>query len=426
MDIKYIREPDKLKILRGSQEARFAPSNVLENAIKLDCDWRDSSFKLQQLRTSFNRLQKTLGKLRKTDPDQFESKCKESKILKEEINQLDDRTKYLSQERENAVGQLGNIVHPSVPVSNDENDNVVVRKWGNAIHDPSRLHHSDAMLALDMYNFVAGVKVMGHRGYFLKNDGVILNQALINYGLNFLRQRGYTALQTPFMMTQECMSKTVQLSDYDDLLYNVGNDKYLIATSEQPISCYHQDEWLKKDELPLKYAGYSTCFRKEAGSHGKDVKGLFRVHQFEKVEQFVVCSPEDSWNILEEMVRTSEEFLQSLGIPYRVVSIVSGELNNAAAKKYDIEGWFPSTGEYRELVSCSNCTDYQSRKLLIRNGFKNDATTEYVHMLNGTLCATERLMCCIVENYYQCQDNDSGEKEISMVYPDILKKYIQF
>ncbi|KAI8318910.1 serine-tRNA ligase [Martensiomyces pterosporus] len=182
-----------------------------------------------------------------------------------------------------------------------------------------------------------------------------------------------------------------------------GEDKYLIATSEQPISAFHSGEWFDQpsEQLPIKYAGYSTCFRKEAGAHGKDTWGIFRVHQFEKIEQFVFTEPEKSWEMFDEMITTSEEFFKSLGISYRVVAIVSSALNDAAAKKYDLEAWFPHQGQYRELVSCSNCTDYQSRNLEIRCGTKKmgDREKKYVHCLNSTLCATERTLSCLVENY---------------------------
>lgn len=285
------------------------------------------------------------------------------------------------------------------------------------------LSHHDVLSRLDGYEAERGVKVVGHRGYFLKHWGVFLNQALINYGLEFLTEREYTPLQTPQFMLKDMMAKTAQLEQFDEELYKVvdgeeKNDKYLIATSEQPISALHADEWMVLKDLPILYAGFSTCYRREAGAHGKDAWGIFRVHQFEKVplpfspprppmltlsqiEQFVITEPEKSWEFFDKMIGYSEEFYKSLGIPYRVVAIVSGALNNAAAKKYDLEAWFPFQGEYKELVSCSNCTDYQSRNLEIRYGTKRqqDATKTYVHCLNSTLCATERALCCIMENY---------------------------
>jgi len=287
--------------------------------------------------------------------------------------------------------------------------NGLVRVWGEDIKRLNKnelLNHHEVLSGITGYDAERGVKVAGHRAYFLRGPGVLLNQALINYGLAFLGAKGYIPLQPPFFMNRDIMSETAQLEQFDEELYKVSlggdeADKYLIATSEQPISGYHRGEWLDPKELPLRYAGVSSCFRKEAGAHGKDVWGIFRVHQFEKVEQFVLTDPEKSWEAHENMIKLSEEFYQSLELPYRVVAIVSGSLNNAAAKKYDLEAWFPARAEYRELVSCSNCTDYQSRSLEVRFGIKKmgDREKKYVHMLNSTLVATERAICCIMENY---------------------------
>jgi len=224
-------------------------------------------------------------------------------------------------------------------------------------------------------------------------------------------------------MNKDAMACTAQLSQFDDELYKVSTgdkkeeDKYLIATSEQPISALHMNEWLNPKQLPIRYGGISTCFRKEAGAYGKDNWGIFRVHQFEKVEQFCITTPEKSWEEHELMLKTSESFFQSLGIPYHVVTIVSGELNNAAAKKYDLEGWFPAFNGFRELVSCSNCTDYQARNLEVRCGYVTEGDTEkkYVHMLNSTLCATTRAICCILENY-QCAEG--------VAVPKVLQPYL--
>jgi len=268
-----------------------------------------------------------------------------------------------------------------------------------------------------------GVKVAGHRGYFLKGIGVKLNYAIQMYAMDFLETRGFTTLQTPFFMEKEVMAKTAQLEQFDEELYKVieskeDPEKYLIATSEQPISAFHMDEWLDPKQLPLKYTGVSTCFRKEAGAHGKDTWGIFRVHQFEKVEQFCITAPEKSWEMHEEMLKTAEEFWQSLKIPYQVVAIVSGALNNAAAKKYDLEGWFPGFSEFRELVSCSNCTDYQSRSLEIRYGVskkQGEREKKYAHMLNSTLTATGRGICVILENY---------QTEAGIVVPEALQQYL--
>ena len=211
------------------------------------------------------------------------------------------------------------------------------------------------------------------------------------------------------------------MSDFSENLYQVeGNEDddsalYLIATSEQPISAMHMKEWIEPTDLPIRYGGVSTCFRKEAGSHGRDVWGIFRVHQFEKVEQFIYCDPSESWNEMEKMIKNSEEFYKGLGLAYQVINIVSSELNDAAAMKYDLEAWFPGYGAFRELVSCSNCTDYQSRALETRYAIKNTDDKVYVHMLNGTMCATTRTMCCILEN------NQTAE---GVNIPEVLRPYM--
>ena len=252
----------------------------------------------------------------------------------------------------------------------------------------------------------------------------LLNQALIHYGMKFLASKGYVPVQPPYFMKRDIMAETAELADFDEMLYKIQGEKegeddfYLIATAEQPISTMYRGEWLEKDDLPKKFAGISPCFRKEAGAHGKDTWGIFRIHQFEKVEQFVICTPEQSWNLHEEMIKVSQEFYESLGLPYRTISIVSGALNNAAAKKYDLEAWFPGYDAYRELVSCSNCTDYQSRSAEIRLRTDKKETGDvkvYVHMLNGTLCATERTLCCILENY----QTDKG-----VVVPEPLRPFV--
>mgnify|MGYP001614133266 CR=1 FL=1 len=262
------------------------------------------------------------------------------------------------------VHKVGNIVHDSVFPSADEEKNEIVQEWG-VIEEKKidgsmgQLHHHQIMRCLNMFEPERGSKVAGHRGYFLRGVGVLLNQALINYGLNFMTDRGYTLLQPPYFMKSDLMHQTCELNDFAENLYSVENGEYyLIATSEQPISAIHAGEWLKTAELPIKYCGLSSCFRKEAGAAGKDMWGIFRVHQFEKIEQFVICKDDESWKILDEMIATAQEYYKSLGIPHRTVSIVAGALNDAAAKKYDLEGWFPGYGTYRELVSCSNCTDF--------------------------------------------------------------------
>ncbi|KAJ5061280.1 hypothetical protein J3E72DRAFT_394628 [Bipolaris maydis] len=386
-------------------------------------DHRRTQYDATQIGSKINAIQKQIGAKKKAKENADD--------LLEEKKQLEESKKKQEAEAHAKLVKLhakaksvGNYVYKDVPVSDNEDNNAVLKTWApesrKAEFNKEGIPHHGVLARLNGYDPERGTKIC------LTGYGVFLNQALINYGLEFLFSKGFTPNQPPFFMLRDQMAKTAQLSDFDEELYKVTEskdkpetDKYLIATSEQPISALHSEEWLHSDQLPIKYAGYSTNFRKEAGSHGKDAWGIFRIHQFEKVEQFLLTHPEKSWEAFDEMLANSEEFYQSLGLPYQVVAIVSGALNNAASMKRDLEAWFPVTGggEYKELVSISNCTDYQTRELEIRHGIKklNATRKEYVHALNGTLCATERTLCCILENYQTPE---------GFVVPEVLRKYI--
>nr|CAN77028.1 hypothetical protein VITISV_015339 [Vitis vinifera] len=412
LDINLFRE-DKghnPEIIRESQRRRYANVDLVDEVIHLDKEWRQRQFEFENLRKEFNKINKQVAKLQNLTLTQYcpvqyanchmsmyptgvSNKGKAEKkfwfISGEDASEMiksTDENKRLTAKKEAEVQEalatlnskleiIGNLVHDSVPVSNDEANNAVIRSWGEKKVEPKLKNHVELVELLGIADLKKGANIAGGRGFYLKGDGVRLNQALINFGLDFLEKRGYTALQTPFFMRKDIMAKCAQLAQFDEELYKVtgeGDDKYLIATAEQPLCAYHLDDWIHPSQLPLRYAGYSSCFRKEAGSHGRDTLGIFRVHQFEKVEQFCITSPNgnDSWDMHEEMIKNSEDFYKMLNIPYQVVAIVSGALNDAAAKKYDLEGWFPASQTYRELVSCSNCTDYQSRRLEIRYGQK--------------------------------------------------------
>ncbi|KAF1346744.1 serine-tRNA ligase [Delphinella strobiligena] len=417
-------DPNKI---RESQRRRHAPEEIVDEVIAMFEDHRKTKYAADQARAQINAVQKEIGQIKK-------AKGNADDLLQKKID-LEKGMKQLQEEaREKEIAlnkkakSIGNYVHESVPVSDNEDNNEKIRDWapdGAKVEKKDCLSHHEVLTRLDGYDPERGVKIVGHRGYCLTGYGLFLNLALVNYGLEFLFGKGYKPNQPPFFMLREAMAKTAQLEQFDEELYKVTDDgdpktdKYLIATSEQPISALHEGEWLVEKDLPIKYAGYSTCFRKEAGSHGKDAWGVFRVHQFEKIEQFIFCKPEESWEHFDRMIDTSEEFYKSLNIPYRVVAIVSGALNNAAAKKYDLEAWFPFQGEYKELVSCSNCTDYQTRELEVRFGAKKQADSgyhkAYVHALNSTLCATERALCCVLENY---------QTEDGLIVPEVLRKYI--
>ncbi|KAG9098919.1 Cytosolic seryl-tRNA synthetase [Ceratobasidium sp. 370] len=397
--------------IRESQRKRGDPVETVDEVIAMYKHWVEAEFDRNQVKKQINTIQKEIAAKRKAKENADELQAEKAK-LDAQVAEMEKSVAEEERLMRAKASTIGNLVGKNVPVSQTEDDNAVIRTWHpdgpNA--QPQKktdiLAHHEVMIRIGAFDTERGSKIAGHRGYFLTDDGVDLNQALINYGLDFLRKRGYKKIQPPFFMRKEQMAKTAQLDQFDEELYKVtgdGEDKYLIATSEQPISAFHSEELFDQPEkqLPIKYAGYSTCFRKEAGAAGRDTWGIFRVHQFEKVEQFCITQPEHSWEMFDHMVENAEAFYQSLKIPYQVVAIVSGALNLAAAQKYDLEAWFPFQGAYKELVSCSNCTDYQSRRLRIQCGQKQkgDTRTNWVHMLNGTLCATERALCCIVENY---------------------------
>ncbi|KAG2244052.1 hypothetical protein Bca52824_094121 [Brassica carinata] len=427
LDINLFREEkgNDPEIIRESQRKRFASVDLVDEIIELDKEWRQRQFEVENLRKELNTLNKQVANLKISGADATELIQQSEKKKEDATNKEKEVGETFSSLKEKLKG-VGNLIDDSVPVFEDEVYNAVIKVWGEKrVASPGQKlkNHVDLVELLDIVDTKRGAEIAGGRGFFLKGYGVLLNQALINFGLTFMNDRKFTLLQPPFFMRKNVMAKCAQLVDHDDQLYKVtgdGDDKYLIATAEQPLCAYHMDERIHPSKLPKRYAGYSSCFRKEASSHGRDTLGIFRVHQFEKIEQFCITCPNenDSREMMEEMMHNSEDFYQKLKLPYRVVSIVSGALNDAAAKKYDLEAWFPSSETYRELVSCSNCTDYQARRLDIRYvPEKGDEQTkkQYVHMLNSTLTATERTICCILENY---------QREDGVDIPEVLQEYI--
>lgn len=455
IDINELREykggnPDQW---RTYMTQRFKPATWVDEVIAKDEEWRNCQKQVDKLQRDVKVLQKSIAPKKKAG-EPCDDLVKEMKEIQKTIKDLKAKLPGLVNERDSLLGRIGNIVDPEVPISHDEDkDNLAISLWPEPTDKPALpcplgeltytfpqtkpLTHDDLLWRVDGFEPVRGQNVMGHRGYFLKNAGVLLNQAIINYAIAFLRKGSYDILQPPYMMKKDVMATLAQLEDFDEQLYKVSGktddpkgetEKYLIATSEQPICAYHKDDWIPEKSLPIRYGGISTCFRKEAGSSGKDIRGIFRVHQFDKVEQFCLTKDDLAESQAEQkrMLRLSEEFYQSLGIPYRVVCIVSGELNDAAIKKYDLEGWFPGQNAYRELVSCSNCTDYQARGVETRCGIKKTgsqttaedrltARASYVHMLNSTLCATGRGICAILENH---------QTEDGVKVPDVLVPFM--
>ncbi|MFQ6050576.1 MAG: serine--tRNA ligase [Candidatus Hydrothermarchaeota archaeon] len=414
LDIRLFREnPD---LIRKSEEKRFRDPKLVDKVIFYDNEWRKAVREVNELKSKRNIISREISEMKKRGED-TSSKIKEMQELNDKIKNLDRKTRELLTKRDEIRYRIGNILHDSVPVGPDESYNEIVREWGKIPKfDFKPKHHVDLVLDLNLADLEKAAQVSGSRFYYLKNDLLFLNLALIHLALNYLVSKGYTPFWTPYLIKKEVMRAVSELADFEEQLYKVeGEDLFLIATSEQTLGALHFNEIIDERDLPLKYTGFSTCFRREAGAHGKDTKGIFRVHQFDKVEQFVFCKPEDSWDLHEEMIQHAEKLYQMLELPYRVVNIASGEMNDNAAKKYDLEVWFPSQSTYREVVSCSNCTDYQARKLNIRYG-RVGTKKEFVHTLNSTAIATERTICSILENYQR----EDGSVEI----PKVLRKYM--
>jgi len=384
--------------------------------LKLDKERRNLVTDIQELKHQRNVISDEIAKM-KTENTDVSKKIRETKEISKRIASGDEKIRDVDQHLHKLVNDLPNIPDETVPNGIGEDDNVELRQNGKPpTLNFKILDHIDLAQNLGLVDLERASKVSGARFYFLKGDLVRLNYALINFALDFLDNRGWTIIQPPYLLKREAIGGSIILSDFEDVIYKIDDeDLYLIGTSEHAIASMYMNEVLSGGELPLRYAGISPCFRKEVGAHGRDTKGIFRVHQFEKVEQFSFSRPDDSQNELELMIKNAEDFFNALQIPYRIVSLCGGELGKVSSKTYDLEAWFPGQQKYREVVSCSNCTDYQARGLLVKFRDKPHEQSEFVHTLNSTLVATERTLITIMENY-QLKDG-------SIKVPKVLKKY---
>ncbi|MGA8857293.1 MAG: serine--tRNA ligase [Candidatus Bathyarchaeia archaeon] len=417
LDMKFVREnPQVVKqnLERRGDEAKIPwVDELLEN----DRRWRSLRTEADTLRSKRNKLTEQIAQARRQGQDTTQL-VKEAEQIPDKVKTLEKESADLDNKIANTLMQLPNLIHESVPVGKDENDNVEVRKWGKLPEFNFKpKDHIDLTTQLGLVDLERAAKVAGARFYYLRGDLVKLNHALIRLALDFCEMKGYKLAQPPYLLRREAVGGAVALSDFEDVIYKVeGEDLYLLATSEHALLAQHMDEILDGKNLPLRYGGVSPCFRKEAGAHGKDTKGIFRVHQFEKVEQFVFCKPEQSWDEHEKLIANAEEFFQMLKIPYRVVNVCTGDLGTVAAKKYDLDAWLPGQGNYREVVSCSNCTTYQAVRSKVRFRDRPDEPTKWVHTLNSTLVATERTLVAILENYQT--------KDGSITIPETLQVYM--
>ncbi len=399
LDPKILRdEPDKIRQMLKDRGIDFK----LEKLFSAEKQRREFIVKVDNLRKKRNEMSIQVSSLLKSGKkDEAKKLVEELQVDGQTLTDLEFEQKDIEKEYARRVYTIPNLIHESVPRGLDETANKEIRKWGNIPKFDFQIQdHVDLSDNLDLVDLERAAKVSGARFYYLRNELVRLNQALINFALDFLVEKNYSLVQPPYLINRKSMEGAIIAEDFEDVIYEIkGEDLYLIGTSEHAMAAMHSGEIVEGKLLPIRYAGISTCFRKEAGAHGKDQKGIFRVHQFDKVEQFVFSRPEESWNEHERMIQIAEEFYQKLEIPYKVMLLSSGDMGKISAKTYDIEAWMAGQNAYREIVSCSNCLDYQARRLKIRFRDKTNEDTQYLHTLNSTLVATSRVLVSILENF---------------------------
>ena len=413
LDPKIIRdEPEKIRKMLVDRAVDFDFDGMLE----LDKKRRDLIKETDELRKKRNQMSIAIGQAKKSNEDASSLLTDMEKISKD-LDEQEQLQKTVESDYTNLAFSIPNMIHESVPIGTDESSNVELRRWGEIPQFNFQINdHIDLGQNLNIIDLERAAKTAGARFYYLKGGLVKLSQALISFALDFMQEKEYNLIQPPYMINRKSMEGAVIADDFEDVIYKVQDeDLFLIGTSEHAIASMHSDEILDGNKLPFRYASFSPCFRKEAGAHGKDQKGIFRVHQFDKIEQFIFAKPENSWNEHEKMISITEEFYKKLEIPFKVMLLSSGDMGKVSAKTFDIEAWMPGQNSYREIVSCSNCLDFQSRRLKIRFRDKSNEDTQYVHTLNSTLVAVERTIVSIMENF---QTNDGH-----ITVPQVLQKY---
>ena len=414
LDIKFIRENPQL--IRDAARKKHIEFD-LEKLLDVDKRRRECQTEVDAGRRELNTTSDEIARL--TDGDSKEATIERMRDFKKTLAEKEAVLTELEAEYKNLLYQVPNIPDPSVPDGTGEKDNVVVKKWGEkpAFSFPAK-DHMELMLSLNMVDFERGTKAHGFRGYFLKNEGALLSWAIWNYAQQFFLKRNFTPFIVPAIVRKEHFYGTGHLpSDAEDLFETQDGD-YLSGTAEVPMMAYHAGEILKKEDLPRRYLAFSPCYRREAGSHGKDVKGLIRVHEFFKFEQLVLCEADhaESVRIHEELNRNTEEFIESLEIAYRQIAICAGDLKKAHVKSYDTELWIPSQGAYREIASASYYHDFQTRRFNIR--YDDGTQKRFVHSLNATAIPTPRILAALVENNQQ--------EDGSVRVPDVLRQFMGF
>ncbi|MEC7686237.1 MAG: serine--tRNA ligase [Candidatus Thermoplasmatota archaeon] len=416
LDISMFREHSD--VIRADHDRRGMSHEVIDEVIRLDDEWRKARYEVDQLRKARNDAARGIAAAKKSgDSEAADKILAEVADIGDQIDKLSDLSDDNLDKRDALRMSIPNILHDAVPIGEDDQKNTLHSMHGEKAElgfEPR--NHNDLIEINGWVDQARGAKVTGSRFYFLQGDLARLEMALQQYGADFLMQRGYTLVQPPLMMNREAYEGVTDLADFETVMYGIEPDKYyLIATSEHPLTAMRMDEVIEPSELPIKLVGVSACFRREVGAHGLSDRGIWRVHQFTKVEQIVISHPDESWNHHEDLLTNAVDMWDSLGLHYRVVNICTGDMGTVAARKYDLEAWLPGAGQYKEVVSCSNCTDYQANRLRMR--YRTSEGNEAVHTLNSTAIATSRALVAIMEQ------NQTEDGRVAI--PEVLRPYMR-
>lgn len=416
LDINLLREHPEM--VKASEKKRGRDPKGVDEVLNLDGQWRKELKKVEELKHKRNVVSEEINKAKKVSNNALaDKKIKEMRKVVAEIKKGEEKATQSLQERNEIINTLGNILHPKVPQGKDDSENKELKTAGTKPDFTFPLkNHAELAESMGIADFDRSAKISGNGFYILKGDLGLLNQALIHFAIDFMRKKKYAYIELPLMINKKVLEAAINIKEFAKTIYSIDEeDLALIGTSEHALLGLHQDEAIPEKELPKKYFSYSMCFRKEVGAHGINEKGLWRTHQFNKVEQFIFCKPEESEKQFEELLKNSEDILEELGLPYRVVEICSGELSLWKHRSFDLEVWRPTTKRYGEIMSLSNCTDYQARKLNMKAAY-NNGERKVVHTLNNTALATSRIMVAILENF-QTQEG-------TVRVPKVLWKYM--
>jgi seryl-tRNA synthetase len=416
LSIKLLREnPELVKnnIIKKKEESKL---KLIDEILNLDSKWRKLKYSVDQLKAERNKLSQDINKTKKDGGD-ISPIIKKAKQIPDKIKTIEEKSEKLKSQIDSKLNSIPNIMHDKVPQGDSDADNVEIKKQGKVLKkDFKILNHVELCEKNNWAEFDIAAENSGNGFYYLKGDLALLNQALIRYTLEFMHDKNYVYVEPPLMLRKKILSAAVDVEEFENNIYKIQDeDLNLIGTSEHPILGLLSNKVILHNKLPLKFFSYSMCFRKEIGSHGINEKGLWRTHQFNKVEQFIFAHPDKSWEYYDELLSNSEEIIENLGLPYRVVEICTGDLSLWKSRSADIEVYRPTTKNYGEIMSLSNCTDFQARDLNIKV-LKKDNNREVLHTLNNTAMATSRIMVAILENF----QNKDGSVDI----PEVLQKYM--